>query len=227
MIRRGGAPFWCGGNPRSWGCGGRQPPRHPLHTTRIFRPDPEISGKIRITNRRFRKISGSAAQDSQEKTGSRPGNFQKRSPPPPASKKIGHPPSPTSRSEKKLIGPIDFKIGRGGLFYSSATTFASTGVSDETEWSVRSFSKPIGPANFRNGRADIQHTRIRGSPPPPALCSAKKMIGPIISESIAPITIVRKRWGYFHDRFRKKPQLIRLRFYKKTIGSRTSEDSGK
>ena len=39
------------------GVWGRQPPRYPLHTTRIFRPDAKISGKVRIMNRRFRKMS--------------------------------------------------------------------------------------------------------------------------------------------------------------------------
>ncbi len=138
------------------GVWGRKPPRYPLHTTRIIRPDPKISGKVRITNRRFRKMSGSAALDSQK----RPVRDQA------ISKKIGRPLPPMVRSAKKPIGPIDLKTGQGGLFYSSATTCASTGVPDETGWSVRPISKLIGAIISAHGSGS--------SPPPPALCSAKK-----------------------------------------------------
>ncbi len=59
-----------------------------------------------------------AAQDFQEKSGPRSGNFQKRSTPPPTSKKIGRPPTPTSRSEKKIDRSDRFqnRAGRSLLF---------------------------------------------------------------------------------------------------------------
>jgi hypothetical protein len=117
--------------------------------------EPEIPENIRINCTRFsRKVRSATRQ------------FPKKIDPTPDLQKNRSPPSPTSRSEKKLIAPIDFKTGRGGLFYSSVTAFSSTEVSDETGWSVRSFSKPIGPANFKIDRGDPQHTRIKGGPLP-------------------------------------------------------------
>jgi hypothetical protein len=76
-------------------------------------------------------------------------NFQK---PPPL--------PPTPRTAKKIIGPINFQIGRGDPSCSSFPACISTGLSDETGWSVRSFSKPVGPANFRNERGDPSRTQI-------------------------------------------------------------------
>ena len=173
-IRRGSAPFWCGGSPRSWGCGGDKP-------RDILSTQPGSSGPTR----RFPEKSASRTGDSgkypaqllkilKKRPARDPAFSPKDRPHPPTSKKIGRPLPPTVRFAKKLIGPIDFKTGRGDLFYSSIITCASTGTSDETGWSVRSFSKPIGPANFRNDRGDPQDTRITGSPPLPPLHAPQK-----------------------------------------------------
>lgn len=93
---------------------------------------------------------------------------------PPTSKKTGHPPLPTLPSAKKLVGPIIFKIGRGGPFCSSIVTCVSPGVSDETGKSPRPYSQ-IGrtgrssqvaapPANYfgEGGRALRQSDLKRG-----------------------------------------------------------------
>ena len=71
------------------------------------------------------------------------------------------------------------RIGRGDLSCSSIPTYASTGVSDERGWSVRSNSKSIGPTDFNIGRGDHQHTWIKGSPPTPTLHSVEIVVGPI------------------------------------------------
>ena len=118
LIRRGSAPFWCGGSPRSWGCGGDKP-RDILSTQPgSSGPNPKISGKVRITNRRFRKISGSAVEDSQEKAGSRPGIFPKRSTPPPYLQKNWSPPTPHRPVRKKIDRSDRFqnRSGRPLLF---------------------------------------------------------------------------------------------------------------
>jgi hypothetical protein len=115
----GGAPFWCGGgSPRSWGCGGCQPPQYPLNITRIFRPDPEISRKVRITKRRFRRISGSAVKDYLKNPVHDPAISKKDRPRPLSSKKIGHPPSPCFTLRKKTGRTDRFqnRSGRPHLF---------------------------------------------------------------------------------------------------------------
>ena len=66
---------------------------------------------------------------------SSPGNNKTPHPP----KKSVTPLPPTSRTTKKLIGPINFKIGRVGLLRSSSATYVSTEVSDERGWSPRPY----------------------------------------------------------------------------------------
>ena len=101
-----------------WGVGATapmiSPPHNPDHQART----PKISGKVRITNRRFRKISGSTVEDSQEKAGSRPGIFPKRSTPPPYLQKNWSPPTPHRTVRKKIDRSDRFqnRSGRPLLF---------------------------------------------------------------------------------------------------------------
>ena len=106
-----GRPFLVRRQSSFVGVWGRQPPRYPLHTIRIFRPDPEISGKVRITNRRFRKISGSAAKD-----------YLKRPARDPAiSKKDRHHPRPPKKSVTPHPHfPLRKKIDRSDRFQNRA-----------------------------------------------------------------------------------------------------------
>jgi len=98
---------------------------------------------------------------------------------PPPQKKSVTPLPPTLHSTENLVGPIIFKIGRGGLFCSSARTYASTGVSGERGWSPRPYS--------RIGRSDRSYAVVgpacdpRGSeaaPLPPTTRTAGKSLGP-------------------------------------------------
>ena len=66
-----GRPFGGGGAHRSWGCGGRQPPRYHLHAIRIIRPKvfqkspghkPPIPGNDRSRSGTFWKKSGHFAE---------------------------------------------------------------------------------------------------------------------------------------------------------------------
>ena len=145
------------------------PPHYPDRPARSkdFRKNPDY--ELRILEK-----SGSAAEDS-EKSSARDSAISKNDRPlPPASKKSGTPLLTALRSAKKMIGPIVFKIDRGDRSHSSTITCVSTGISDETEWSVRSFSESIGPANFKIGRGHPQYKRFRHTPLPPLHAPQKK-----------------------------------------------------
>jgi|WetSurMetagenome_2_1015567.scaffolds.fasta_scaffold113670_2 hypothetical protein len=66
-----------------------------------------------------------------------PSHLHNQAPRPP--KKPGTPLPPSFNSAEKMIGPIIFKTGRGGLFCSNNRTCGSPGTSGEKGWSVRPY----------------------------------------------------------------------------------------
>jgi len=235
LIRRGGVPSGAAAVLVRGGVGATAPTISPPHNPDLpARPEdfrksphhePEIPENIRINCTRL-----------SEKTGSRPGNFQKRSThPPPPKKSVTPLPHFPLRKKNRSVRSISKP---GGLFYFSATICVSTGFSDETGWSVRSFPESIGPANFKIDRGDHLRTRIRGSPLPPASRSAKKTIGPTDLRidrpdhpcpqklAVPPGSFPKKTSTYPHEVFQKNDRGHELRGFREITGS-SAKDSEK